>query len=138
MFSNFLPKTFRPSNAGMQKVFGELESQIMEYIWEHQQSTVREVCDAMKGEKNLSFNTVMTVMNRLVEKNILCKQKQGKSFVYSAVISEKEFSGSVASSVLTALFAENSFLSAAHFADVRDKLDDQTLQKLKDFIAVSE
>lgn len=66
---------------------GPLESEIVSVIWNETQpakvSLVLEKLNNQSSGKNYAYTTVMTVLNRLVEKNFLSRQKQGKAYVYS-------------------------------------------------------
>lgn len=42
-------------------------------------------------KKTIHFSTIMTVMNRLVQKGILQKKPQGKAFVYICRFTKEEF-----------------------------------------------
>jgi predicted transcriptional regulator len=67
--------------------FGPLESEVMDAVWSTAVPvSVREVVDALndgRGEP-LAYTTVMTVMNRLADKQALARSPAGRSFVYEA------------------------------------------------------
>jgi hypothetical protein len=60
---------FRPEEKGLRKVFGELEAEIMAYLWARGEGTVSEVFKALTTQREAAYNTVRTVMERLVEKD---------------------------------------------------------------------
>jgi predicted transcriptional regulator len=63
---------------------GELETAIMQVVWQRGEVTVREVQAALKPSRQLAYTTVMTVMSRLVPKGILNVRRQGKADYYRA------------------------------------------------------
>jgi predicted transcriptional regulator len=65
--------SFRPNQAGLKKILGELEAEAMEITWELDRPvTIREVYEIMRDRgKKFSYLTLMTVMNRLEDKEIL-------------------------------------------------------------------
>ena len=83
--------TFDPHGKGLRKVFGDLESDIMEVVWEYKSVTVRDVHRHLNKKRPLAYTTVMTVMTRLAEKGVLRKIKSGSAFVYQPVRSRASF-----------------------------------------------
>jgi predicted transcriptional regulator len=75
----------KPVNGGA--TFGPLESEVMDAVWAAGAAvSVREVVDALnegRGEP-LAYTTVMTVMNRLADKQALARSPAGRSYVYEA------------------------------------------------------
>ncbi|WP_240702922.1 BlaI/MecI/CopY family transcriptional regulator [Cohnella luojiensis] len=78
---------------GLNRFFGSLEAQIMKIIWEHEEVTIKQVQSLLDGE--LSYNAVMTVMNRLHEKGHLNKKTTGagrnRLSTYQSIQSKDEF-----------------------------------------------
>jgi predicted transcriptional regulator len=67
--------------------FGPLESEVMDAVWAAGSAvSVREVVDALNEARDepLAYTTVMTVMNRLADKQALARSPVGRSFVYEA------------------------------------------------------
>ena len=58
-------QNYRLNEQGLNHFFG-LEAKIMEIIWSTEGITIKEV-RKLSEESPVNFNTVMTVMNRLVE-----------------------------------------------------------------------
>lgn len=67
--------------------FGPLESEVMDAVWAAGAAvSVRGIVDSLnegRGEP-LAYTTVMTVMNRLADKQALVRSPAGRSFVYEA------------------------------------------------------
>lgn len=67
--------------------FGPLESQVMRVVWAADGSvSVREVVELLNAGRPepLAYTTVMTVMNRLADKQALVRSPAGRSYVYEA------------------------------------------------------
>ena len=62
------------------RVFGELELAILQIFRAKDRLTVREVLESLRG--NDKYTTVMTVMNRMVEKKLLTRQRIGQQYEY--------------------------------------------------------
>jgi len=135
MYMKFKPKTIHLRGKGFNKVLGELESKIMKLIWQTKETTVRSMCDSLIQQKHkISFNTTMTVMNRLVKKGLLKKCSKNKEYTYCSVFSQKEFSRTVVSDIISSVVKDPALFSASSFAGLASEIDEDTLQKLKDFL----
>ncbi|MGX7198390.1 CopY/TcrY family copper transport repressor [Enterococcus nangangensis] len=66
------------------------EWEIMRVIWTQHSSTSREIGELLKDKLAWQPSTVKTLLNRLVEKDFLQTEKVGKSFIYTAKISEED------------------------------------------------
>ena len=62
---------------------GPLEQNIMNCLWRKEKASVRDVYSCLETSRKIAYTTVMTVMNRLVEKGLLTREKYGKAFIYS-------------------------------------------------------
>jgi predicted transcriptional regulator len=70
-------------NAGSREPqLGGLEAAVMAVLWEKPEVTVHDVLDAMAWDKPLAYTTVMTVLNRLVEKGFARRELQGRAARY--------------------------------------------------------
>ncbi|MDP2210900.1 MAG: BlaI/MecI/CopY family transcriptional regulator, partial [Candidatus Aquicultor sp.] len=67
--------SFRPSESGVRKMLGDLEADIMELVWEKDLASVREIHGILERDREIAYTTVMTVMSRLAEKNILFQER---------------------------------------------------------------
>jgi predicted transcriptional regulator len=72
----------------------EAELRLMDVVWEKGEATVSEVAEALPRELGLAYNTVLTTMRILEEKGFLrhSKSKEGRAFVYRAVVGRDEAS----------------------------------------------
>jgi predicted transcriptional regulator len=71
---------------------GPTESRLMELAWSHTAGlTVKRAIVLLESDPAPVYTTVMTVMNRLVEKGLLSRERDGKHFVYRASISREEY-----------------------------------------------
>jgi len=71
--------------------FGELESAIMAVVWAGDRAyLVREVRERLDYNRAVAYTTVMTVMNILYGKGVLCREKQGRAWRYWPAESREE------------------------------------------------
>ena len=74
----------------LEKLLGPLESEVLEILWKlNRPASVRQVLDELNRGRTppLAYTTVMTVMSRLAEKDVLRRQPAGRSYVYVAAVS---------------------------------------------------
>lgn len=64
------------------RVFGELELAILQIVRARDKLTVRDVLESLQGDDK--YTTVMTVMNRMVDKQLLKRERVGLQYVYQA------------------------------------------------------
>ncbi len=70
-------------------MLGPLEMQAMEVVWQHGESSVRDVVE--KLDNRLAYTTVMTTLDRLFKKGLLDRYKSERAFVYRARLSSQEW-----------------------------------------------
>lgn len=81
---------------------GSLENEILNAVWTMEENgkpfkniSVSEVLNEINNNGNIrAYTTVKTVMDRLVDKNLLKRQKSGKKFCYKSVESREEMARS--------------------------------------------
>ncbi len=78
-------RTFRPERPGIRKILGDLEAEIMEYIWSRPPEpgvTVREVYEAIAAQRHIAYTTVMSTMTRLAKKHVLRVATEQTAYQY--------------------------------------------------------
>ncbi|HEU7295575.1 TPA: CopY/TcrY family copper transport repressor [Streptococcus pneumoniae] len=64
----------------------DAEWQVMKIIWMQGEQTSTDLIRVLAERFDWSKSTVQTLLSRLVEKECLIRKKEGKSFVYSALL----------------------------------------------------
>ena len=67
----------------------ELELMILKILWREGSATIRIVRDLLADQRDLAYNSVMTIMNIMRRKGYLKRAKRDGSYVYSPQISEQ-------------------------------------------------
>lgn len=71
---------------------GELQMEVMRALWRRgRASSVDEVRDDLPERHRGAYTTVQTVLNRLAERGLLVRQRQGKAIFYAPKLSEAEY-----------------------------------------------
>jgi BlaI family transcriptional regulator, penicillinase repressor len=107
---------------------GELQLQVMAAIWRLGGATVDEVRSALPPRYRGAYNTIQTVLNRLVERRLLSRQKVGNAFAYRARVSEAEYFSRSISQTLAGASME---ARQAALARLIGDLDDAELRELR-------
>ena len=120
------------ADAAVDHLLGELEASIMRLMWGCQIATVREILDLLvTAGRPLAYTTVMTVMGRLVGKELLARELIGKSHVYRAAMTEDEFLRAAATKRVQALVEEFGDLAVAQFVATVSDLSPKRRRQLE-------
>lgn len=105
------------------KVLGELESEVMEIIWQSPSPvSVRVITETLQKKRKIAYTTVMTIMGRLVDKGLLKRQESGKAYIYQPAYSKDRFLTRVSRQIIKNFIASFGKPAVAHFAEEIDKL----------------
>ncbi len=94
-----------------------VEQQIMEVLWQKQQASVRDIADELNKSKNTAYTTVQTMCKVLLTKGYVSYHKEGRAFVYSAVMSRTEAQSNAVSNLLSQFFAGSPQVLAEHLLE---------------------
>src|SRR5437763_17031662 len=91
--------TYRPDRTGVRKILGDLEAEIMEYIWSRPEGegvTVRDVYEAILAQRHIAYTTVMSTMTRLAKKQVLRVTTEQTAYQYFPTMSAEALLSHVA------------------------------------------
>ncbi|WP_419960952.1 BlaI/MecI/CopY family transcriptional regulator [Psychrobacillus sp. BM2] len=126
-----LIRKFKINESGLNRFFGPLEAKIMDILWNDVEMTIKDVQLVLDKEKMTNFNTVMTVMNRLVDKGILQKRADGRSSLFKPVQSRVEFLSEQSKEMTNELMDEFGNVVVSHMLDALEDVDDDLVAKLE-------
>jgi predicted transcriptional regulator len=110
------------------KTLGQLETKVMEILWDRKKCTVREVVDRLKNKK--AYTTIMTVMDRLYNKGILKRQMSGSgAYAYSPAQDKQTFYSQVSKKIISSLIAEFGEAAIAQFVDILESSNKEDLKR---------
>ncbi len=111
------------------KTFTESELQFMKLLWERDESTPEQIIEGLaESGRELSYGTVRNLLVLMIEKGYVTRRKEGKVYLYAAVIGENEARETMLMDMLSRVFdgSESSLvatlLSSSQVSD--DKLDE--------------
>jgi predicted transcriptional regulator len=77
--------------ADLQPIQGELQTQVMAVLWRLERGTVEDVRRALPPRHRGAYTTVQTTLQRLCDRALLTRTKEGHAFVYAPALSEAEY-----------------------------------------------
>jgi BlaI family penicillinase repressor len=82
----------------------EAEHRIMAVLWDRPGSTVGHVVERIAGPARPAYNSVLTILRILEKKGYVAHEKEGRAFVYSAVVDRQQARRGALSHVLSRFF----------------------------------
>lgn len=107
---------------------GELQAQIMAALWRIEVGTVEQVRGALPARYRGAYTTVQTVLNRLAERGMLSRAKQGNALAYRPRVSEAEY---LSRSIESTLAGASSGARRTALAQLIGTMDDDQLSELQ-------
>jgi len=127
---------FKLDREGLARVFGELEAAVMDAVWTRGEASVLQVADDLADGAH--YKTVMTVMNRLVEKGVLERRRRSRAFVYRARESREAFRARVSQRVVEGLVRDFGDVAVAQFVATLEGVDPDLLARLRRLVDARE
>ena len=113
------------------KVLGDLESQVMEIIWQSTEPvSVRKVADILQKQRKIAYTTVMTIMVRLTEKGVLVRHLRKASYLYKPKVTKEQFIARVVHGILSSAVSTLGDGALAHFIKEIQKISPKKRQEL--------
>ena len=123
----------------------EAEFKVMKVIWKYAPISTNEITDRLTKSTSWSPKTIQTLIKRLVTKKVLSYEKQGRVFVYTPLVNEKDYVSQESRSFLPrfhdgniatmlSAYIENERLSKSEIDSLRSLLSGKdTQEERKDF-----
>ena len=82
----------------------ELQLALLSILWERQEASTAEICEALKPERILAHTTVATLLSRLERRGVVSHRKNGRHYIYRPMVSQADVKRSMVSELTEALF----------------------------------
>ena len=108
----------------------------MQLVWDSGEATVRDVMRALNArfERERAYTTVMTVMGNLRRKELLAVRREGRTDVFSPVMTREDYMEARARSDVQALLSQYGDVALAHFAREVADLDHERREQLRKLV----
>lgn len=111
----------------------EAEFEVMKIVWKNAPVSTNDITDILTSQTKWSPKTVQTLIKRLVDKGALSYVKQGRLYVYTPLVAEKEYLSHQSHSFLKRFFDGNiASMFSAYLED--EKLTEQELAELRSLL----
>lgn len=111
----------------------EPELEILQVLWEHQPTTVKFVHEQLVQQREVGYTTILVQMQRMLEKEMIARTKEGKQHLYSATFSESEIQESLYDKLVNTAF-KGSPMSLVMHALGHNKTSKQELDELQQWL----
>lgn len=112
----------------------DAESLVMDVLWRGRAALAAEdVIAALVSEQSWQEATIKTMLNRLLKKGALSASKEGRRYLYTAVLQRDQWVSSESTSMIERLFGGRVAPLVAHFGKHR-KLTPSDLAELKKLV----
>ncbi|USA62726.1 BlaI/MecI/CopY family transcriptional regulator [Qipengyuania citrea] len=102
----------------------DAEHAIMEVLWEKNPVSATDVCDAICDERDWSIATVKTLLSRLVQKEAVGTEPDGRKFLYRPLIERSDYVGGESRRLVDRLFGGRAAPLFAQLAESEALTDD--------------
>jgi predicted transcriptional regulator len=118
------------------RLLGELEAAVLSALWSSSSPlSVRDVLARVQRRPALAYTTVLTVLDRLHDKSLVAREKDGKAFLYRPAVSREAWLGEQAARVLTSAEGAPDSAVLMAFLDSAERADPALLERLSALIA---
>lgn len=108
----------------------EAEHAVMEALWDKSPLTANEVADRVAPGRGWSLATVKTLLSRLVAKEAVATEPDGKRFLYSPLVERSAYVGGESRRLVDRLFGGRASSLFAHLAE-QEALSDADLAEIE-------
>ncbi len=117
---------YRPKQLSL----GPLEREILEILWEFEETTVKTIHERILSDpdRELAYSSVTTVLQRLMQKGWVTNRKAGKSFQWRPRLSRKDADAALAYDHLQRFLSVGNPDVVAAFAE---QLDEKSVDQLQ-------
>jgi len=113
------------------KMLGELETEIMEIIWNQKGViSVKHVAEILGKKRKIAYTTAMTIMTRLVEKGVLVRHLNGSSYLYKPRITKEQFVAKTVHGIFSTAISTLGDSVLSHFIKEIQKINPKKRQEL--------
>ena len=126
-----LQDTIRLSADGLAKVLGDLEARVMRAVWDIGTPAPARLVHARVARRHkVALLTVVTVLNKLVDKGLLRRERRDDLLHYEAQWTEEEFMAHASRRVVEGVLSFEPDVVATSLVDVLAERDPERLAEL--------
>jgi len=113
---------------------GQLERDVLEQLWRHDGQSAQDIQLGLAVSRQITLSAVQTTLERLTRKNLLRREKQGRSYIYKAKVSRQGLLAHMVSDLMRTLSCTDPSLSISRLIELDENVDEATLDRLEKWI----
>lgn len=114
----------------MPERISDAEHAVMEVLWDASPLTAQEVGERIDPARGWSANTVKTLLGRLLSKNVIAHQEEGRRYLYRPLVARDDYVAGESRRLIDRLFGGRLTPLVAHLAE-RDELSEQDIAEIE-------
>ena len=114
----------------MSEKISDAEHAVMEVLWDKSPLTATEVAERIPAGRDWSANTVKTLLGRLLAKNIIGHEEEGRRYRYRPLVQRADYVAGESRKLMDRLFGGRLTPLVAHLAE-RDQITDEDIAEVE-------
>lgn len=111
----------------------EAELEILQVLWQHQPCTIGVIHEQISQQREVGYTTISKQIERMTDKQMLKRQKQGRGYLYMAVPKEDEVQKTMSEHLLNTAYKGSAVKLAMH-ALGQSKASKEELEALQEWL----
>ncbi len=108
----------------------DAEHAVMEVLWDESPLTAQDVAERIPSTRDWTANTVKTLLGRLLAKNIIAHEADGRRYLYRPLVARTDYVAGESKRLIDRLFGGKLTPLVAHLAE-RDELTAQDISEIE-------
>jgi predicted transcriptional regulator len=114
----------------MAERISDAEHAVMEVLWDTAPLTAQDVSERLDSSREWSANTVKTLLGRLLAKNVIAHEAQGRRYLYRPLVRREDYVAGESRKLMDRLFGGKLTPLVAHLAE-RDEISPQDIAEIE-------
>lgn len=114
----------------MPERISDAEHAVMEALWDESPLTAQQVVERVAPERQWSANTVKTLLGRLLAKDVVAHEEEGRRYRYRPLVAREDYVAGESQRLIDRLFGGSLTPLVAHLAE-RDQLSAREIDEIE-------
>lgn len=114
----------------MAERISDAEHAVMEVLWERAPLSAQDVAERIAPGRDWSVNTVKTLLGRLLAKNVIGHEEDGRRYLYRPLVAREDYVAGESRRLMDRLFGGKLMPLVAHLAE-RDELSGDDIAEIE-------
>jgi len=115
-------------------VLGELETAVLEWLWEHGTAETRDIQRTLGEARGITLSTIQSTVERLHRKQLLMRERFGHAYRYAPALTRAEFRAKSIAGLAGDLEGADAAGVLAAFVDIVARTDRSKLDELASLV----